>query len=588
MNILQFYQDNSAQYTVIISKLKKQLITLSMVRFTVFLLAFYLAYHFRNTTKTAVLLFVIGIALFLFLVSKYENLRTKLEKQKALKAINDLEIEVLNGTVSKLENGNEYSNPTHDFSYDIDLFGANSFFQYLNRTETKVGKKLLAETLTSNNTDAIEAKQESIQELVHKTNWAQDFRAVASLIHTKVDTYKLLNWLKSYHAFIPKYMRYLPAVFSVLTVLTMLLSYLGYVESKFVYILFAIGLAITGKFLKNTTKLYHDVSQLKETFVQNQQLIYLIENTEFNALHLKQKKNAITIKNEKASELLTVFSKALERFDYRNNIIFALFGNGLFLWDLRQAYHIENWIAANKEKVANWFEVIAYFDAQISLGNYAFNHQDYVFPTINDDVACIKASLLGHPLLNASKRITNDFTIANSNFHIITGANMAGKSTFLRTIALTIVMANTGLPVCAKSIQYNPIKLITSMRTSDSLAADESYFFSELKRLKFIVDKISKARYFIILDEILKGTNSTDKAEGSYQFIKRLLTTKATGLIATHDLSLCKLAEESAAIKNYYFDAEIVNDELFFDYTLKKGICQNMNASFLLHKMGIV
>jgi DNA mismatch repair ATPase MutS len=166
---------------------------------------------------------------------------------------------------------------------------------------------------------------------------------------------------------------------------------------------------------------------------------------------------------------------------------------------------------------------------------------------------------------------------------------MAGKSTFLRTVALHIVMANVGLPVCAKTSKYKPIKLITSMRTTDSLTDDSSYFFSELTRLKFIVDTIAEDKnYFVILDEILKGTNSTDKAIGSRKFVEKLVGQKATGIIATHDLSLTEIETELEAVKNYYFDAEIKNDELFFDYKLKKGVCQNMNASFLLKKMEIV
>jgi len=165
---------------------------------------------------------------------------------------------------------------------------------------------------------------------------------------------------------------------------------------------------------------------------------------------------------------------------------------------------------------------------------------------------------------------------------------MAGKSTFLRTIALQIVMGNIGLPVCAEKTVYTPIKLITSMRTTDSLTDDESYFFSELKRLKFIVNEIKNDHYFIILDEILKGTNSTDKAIGSRKFVDKLVNSKSTGIIATHDLSLCEASKELLKVKNYFFDARIENDELYFDYTFKEGICQNMNASFLLKKMGIV
>jgi DNA mismatch repair ATPase MutS len=236
--------------------------------------------------------------------------------------------------------------------------------------------------------------------------------------------------------------------------------------------------------------------------------------------------------------------------------------------------------------------VVAFFDAYNSLSNFSFNHPEFVYPKITSNNTIINAKEFGHPLLDKTKRISSDLNINKEQFFIVTGANMAGKSTFLRTVSLSIVMANCGLPVCAESFKYSPIKLITSMRTTDSLTEDESYFYSELKRLKFIVDQIdltnSGEKYFIILDEILKGTNSKDKAIGSKKFVEKLTKSKSTGIIATHDVSLCELENEFSSIKNYYFDAEIINNELHFDYTLKNGICKNMNASFLLKKMEII
>ena len=274
--------------------------------------------------------------------------------------------------------------------------------------------------------------------------------------------------------------------------------------------------------------------------------------------------------------------------DNRNNFISAIFGNGYLLLDIKNALKVEQWISKNASHVEDWFKVVAFFDAYNSLGNYAFNHPEHVFPEISEKALVIDAKSIGHPLLDKNKRITSDITINDQEFFIITGANMAGKSTFLRTVSLHIVMANVGLPVCAKSSTYSPVKLITSMRTSDSLTDDSSYFFSELTRLKFIVDAIDKEPYFIVLDEILKGTNSTDKAKGSRKFVEKLVAGHATGIIATHDLSLCEISEALHAVQNYYFDAEIIDGELYFDYKFKKGICQNMNASFLLKKMGIV
>jgi DNA mismatch repair ATPase MutS len=318
-------------------------------------------------------------------------------------------------------------------------------------------------------------------------------------------------------------------------------------------------------------------------------LLERIETEEFKSQLLLDQQQKIESEGLKASQIFTKFSKALDALDNRNNLISAIFGNGLLLSDIRQTYHVEQWIAKYGHKVEDWFEVVTFFDAYNSFGNYAFNHQRFTYPLITDEPVTILAENLGHPLLNADKRIDSDLELREEQFFIVTGANMAGKSTFLRTVALHIVMANVGLPVCAKQSKYKPIKLITSMRTTDSLTDDSSYFFSELTRLKFIVDSVEKdTSYFIILDEILKGTNSTDKAIGSRKFVEKLVKLNATGIIATHDLSLTEIEAELEAIKNYYFDAEIINDELFFDYKLKQGVCQNMNASFLLKKMEIV
>lgn len=349
-----------------------------------------------------------------------------------------------------------------------------------------------------------------------------------------------------------------------------------------------VGFFITGKYLKKISSLASNTDKIRDTFRQYALLLRLIENEEFNASLLKNKQQNIKQESKKASDILTELSKAMDALDNRNNFISAIFGNGYFLTDIKNSFSIEKWIENYHDTVEQWFEVVSFFDAYNSFGNYTFNHSQYIFPKILDTKQTTKVEQLGHPLLKTEKRIDNDFEIKNQQFFIITGANMAGKSTFLRTVSLHIVMANIGLPVCAKSSEYSPVKLITSMRTTDSLTDDSSYFFSELTRLKYIVEAIKTDDYFIILDEILKGTNSTDKAIGSRKFVEKLVASNATGIIATHDLSLCEIEKELDAVKNYYFDAQIVNDELFFDFTFKKGICQNMNASFLLKKMKIV
>jgi dsDNA-specific endonuclease/ATPase MutS2 len=402
----------------------------------------------------------------------------------------------------------------------------------------------------------------------------------------------ITKWILNYTSVFPKLVPTLQIVFSITSLVLISLVSFGFISFAFIVIWFFLGLFIMSIFIKKTNILYTETDKIRDTFKQYHQLLNEIETEEFSSKSLKQHQKIIQSESKKASVIFKEFSKILDAFDQRNNLIIAVFGNAFFLIDLYNARKVEKWILKYKHTVEKWFEVVAYFDAQNSLANFKFNHPKFIFPEISLEKEVIKSTNLGHPLLKVEKRVDNNFSIQDEQFFIVTGANMAGKSTFLRTVSLSIVMANCGLPVCAESFKYSPIKLITSMRTTDSLTEDESYFYSELKRLKFIVDKInpdnSGENYFIILDEILKGTNSKDKAIGSKKFVEKLTKSKSTGIIATHDVSLCELENEFPTIKNYYFDAEIIKDELYFDYTLKNGICKNMNASFLLNKMEIV
>ncbi|MDB4199175.1 DNA mismatch repair protein MutS [Polaribacter sp.] len=587
-NPLEFYTNTRAELEKEATVLKTKSARLSTFRFAVFLGISFLIYSFLGVYPLVFIIAFLGIALFSFLVFKY----IKLKKEKAIIdakiKINTTEIRVLNRDFHHLETGAAFVDPAHFYSNDIDLFGIGSFFQYTNRTTTNEGKTALAKLLTENKTDAILAKQEAINELSKKIKWRQHFAALASLLTVKNKTNFIAKWIINYKSVLPNFLSKIQFTFSFISLILIGFISFGLLSFNILIIWFFIGLFITGKFIKKTNHLYSKTDKVIETFKQYHQLLNEIEIENFKSKHLVEKQKIIQSEEKKASQIFKEFAKILDAFDNRNNIIIAVVGNGLFLWEITNARKVEKWIKTYKHTVEKWFEVVAYFDAQNSLANFKFNHPTFIFPEIKPSKEIIKATHLGHPLLNTDKRIDNDFIINKEEFFIVTGANMAGKSTFLRTISLSIVMANCGLPVCATSFKYAPIKLITSMRTSDSLAEDESYFYSELKRLKFIVDEIKETDYFIILDEILKGTNSKDKAIGSKKFVEKLSNSKSTGIIATHDVSLCALENEFIDIKNYYFDAEIVNNELYFDYTLKNGVCKNMNASFLLEKMEIV
>ena len=587
-NPKEFYVVEKEKFNNELLSLKKQLALSSSLRLVVFVFIISSIYFFFGNFILIGITSLLGVCLFIYLLFRHTNLQYKRDLTEQLIRINQTEIDALVGNYTSLDKGTEFIDASHFYSYDIDLFGKGSSFQYINRTTLHDGKKLLAKTLTENTISDIKLKQKAIKELAAKPKWRQQFSAVASLVKVEHSTQAIINWVQAYKSVFRKNIPFLTLSFSIISVLIIALSIAQVLNVNILLLLFFTGLGISGYHLKRVNTIYQNSDKAKSTFSQYHKLLEQIETENFESKLLYEKQNKIKTEVKKASAIFAELSKLLDALDQRNNLLIAIFGNAFFLRDLQIAYKIEQWIKHYGQKVEHWFQVIAFFDAQNSLANLAFNHPEYTFPLLNGGSSSIKAEMLGHPLLKNERRIDNDFKIESQQFYIITGANMAGKSTFLRTVSLAIIMANMGLPVCAASFEYSPIKLITSMRTSDSLANDESYFFSELKRLKLIVEEIKNDTYFIILDEILKGTNSTDKAIGSKKFVQRLVASNSTGIIATHDLSLCEIEKEFTQVKNYYFDAEIIDDELHFDYKLKEGICQNMNASFLLKKMEIV
>ncbi len=585
---LNYYKDHKNKYDATSQKLSKQMLSLIMLRLVVFGLASFGIYATFNTWQIALIIAVVGIAAFLYLLSKYNDVKRDRDFNRALVDINEDEIKIASGDFHDRNDGLKFQEPNHFYSLDIDLFGRGSFFQFINRTTIIEGEEKLAQSLKANNTGAIISRQEALQELSNKPEWRQFFAANSSMVEVEVPAKDIISWLKNYKSFLPKVMQWLPIAFTVFTIVLIILAAFKMINPELIGYWLFVGFGVTGMYVKKVNVLSKGADRVKDTFRQYALLLNLIENETFLSSLLKQKQEEIKSENKKASIIFKEFSRGLDALDNRNNMIGAIFGNGYFLTDIKNSYRIEKWIEQYGEKVSDWFEVVSFFDANNSLGGFVFNNPEFVFPEIVTKGNVINAVSLGHPMLDKNKRVDSDVVINNEEFFIVTGANMAGKSTFLRTISLHIVMANVGLPICVKTTKYSPVKLITSMRTTDSLTDDSSYFFSELTRLKYIVDAIQKEPYFIILDEILKGTNSTDKAIGSRKFVEKLVASNATGIIATHDLSLCKIEQELEQVKNYYFDAEIINDELHFDYTLKEGICQNMNASFLLKKMEIV
>jgi len=586
---LEEYQDNINKYSTSLIAIKNKITQIVILRVLIFIGTGFGCYFLSFNSGIAIATGVIGALAFVSMVQFHGKLDRKKKYFEELIKINSTEIEAIQGKFEHLENGEQFLNPEHHYSYDIDLFGNGSFFQFFNRTKTQGGRKKLASILVSNDISDIEKKQNAIKELAKNSTGRQHFWASAGTIQTETTSETVENWLKNYKTFASsKIIAGLIIVFPIVSAVLLGLLSMDLIDSMVFIIWFFIGLFITGAFLKKVSAIYNEANKITDTINQYSELLKIIESSDFKSEILVEQQEKIKTEHANASLILKKLGRALDRLNSRNNFIVGIFGNALLLWDVLSIHLLERWINNYSMQVEKWFDAIYYVDAIQSSANYAYNHPSFCFPKINQDNMVIEAKELGHPLIPEVKRINNDFKIDKKNFIIITGANMAGKSTFLRTLSLNIVLANAGIPTSATAFNYSPIKLITSMRTSDSLQKEESYFFSELKRLKFIVDNIKAEKYFIILDEILKGTNSKDKEMGSMKFVEKLVASGSTGIIATHDLGLCEIHKRFPQVINNYFDAEIINDELNFDYKFKQGICQNMNASFLLKKMEIV
>ena len=340
-NLLSFYNSEEKQLKNKLLKVKKNLKILSLLRLTVFILTVVSIYLlFENTLITTVIL-IVGGSSFYFLVVKYSN--EKLEKNllNCKIEINQTEIAVLNGDFSFLPKGNEYLDSDHHFSHDIDLFGENSFFQYLNRTASADGSRRLANLMTENQTSSIYQKQEAIKELSEKVKWRQHFSALISMVKTEIPTKKIIGFFKNYKNVFSKIALFLPISFSIISILFIVLTFFEILPFNALVIWFFVGLIVTSLFLKKTQRLYTNASKAKDTFRQYYLVLQEIENTNFSSEILKEKQKEIQSENKKASSIFNEFSKALDAFDQRNNLLIASLGNAFFLWEIKCAIKVE-------------------------------------------------------------------------------------------------------------------------------------------------------------------------------------------------------------------------------------------------------
>lgn len=578
-----------------LQQVKKQIFRISMLRLALFIAGIAGLYFFFNQTTLLIVCICLTFLPLFILVKIHNRFFIRKEWLETQARIIQEELQALSGDYSSFEDGKEYVNPEHPYSFDLDIFGRCSLFQSINRTCTFFGKVRLAEWLQNHlhEKTSIEKRQEMIREISEHTLFREQFR-VAGLVHhgQSSDGEKIQAWSQSpaqyLHAgWVKAFIWGVPVINSLL----LITSLAGWTSFSWLGLSFGIFLVLSFGIIKRATYIQETYGKQLKSLNGYARLIALAKAEEWKSAGMQELMERFNLNGQSPVQALQQLSKELDRLDLRNNQFLYVLLEGSIFFQLQEIVRIERWKVRYGQHISEWLETVGELDALCSLGTFAYNHPQYTYPELTEKPFCFLATQMGHPLMPASQCVKNDATIPSRPFFlIITGANMAGKSTYLRTIGVNYLLACIGAPVCCERLRLHPNQLITSLRTSDSLSDNESYFFAELKRLKRIIDLLNQGQQlFIILDEILKGTNSMDKQKGSFDLIRQFMQLKANGIIATHDLLLGSLIKQfPEEIRNYCFEADIKENELTFSYKLREGVAQNMNACFLMKKMGII
>lgn len=587
------YQSRLDRYSSEYQTLNRKLGFFGFTRLIFFLTALACVYFYFEANRSEWLIAAFSLfGLFLVFVRIYQRTKDKSDFTDALITINKTEIEFLDGRPSPYEDGDEYVDPHHPYSYDLDLFGKDSLFAFLNRTTTSYGRQHLADTLLDSDIPKIRERQEAIHDLAAKLDFRQHLQAWGSIQSIDpADIEKLRRWMEFPIVFRKPTLYYLLLIFPVSLMLSLALYFS---QDNRIYLnlasaLFLLNFLLTALFLKKIMKQVSASTAVGKVLEQFEKQLREIEQQDFHSPLLQSLRDQLKRESATASSRIRRLGSLFKYLDFIINPVMSAVLNGLSLFHIHVLFALDKWKIRNDQHVMNWLRVIGEFESLHSFANLSFNNPGFCTPEIATTETLV-ATQLAHPLIRNKHSVPNDISFQQEKFFVLTGSNMSGKSTFLRTLGINIVLARAGSVVSAKTFSFFPFDLYVSMRITDSLQDSESFFYAELKKLQEIVRHLEQNhQIFVMLDEILRGTNSNDKHTGTIGLVRKLVANKACGIIATHDLTIANLAQEYPSyMGNKRFESAIVNGELVFDYKLMNGVCESLNATFLMKKMGVI
>ncbi len=522
---------------------------------------------------------------------------------RRLLAVNEAAVKRLTEAFRDLpDDGATFSVENHAYLDDLDILGKGSLFQKLCVAHTRFGQQTLARwLLAAAEPEVIWERQELVRALAPRLLARQQLEAESltlagnrpthSAYKPPIDPGPFLDWAEGPTQLLNQSVvvwaaSLLPGLTLTLLVLSRILGWPAIVwlipgVIQAVFMAFHAGAA---------NQVFGAVSSTEGAFVRYAGMLQILENLEFPGKSGERLKEKLTCGGKSAAAAMQSFRSRLGWFDLKHNGLVYPFVNVALLWDVHSTLALERWQLQFGRRVRGWFEAIGELEALSSLAGLLYDEPGFVFPTLLTEGAGFHAEGLGHPLITREKRVENDLELSESGTALlVTGSNMSGKSTLLRSMGLATVLALSGGPVCARQLRMACFSLHTSMRVRDSLQSGVSHFYAELRKLKSVLDAAqNKQRVLFLLDEILHGTNSNERQLGARWIISELLRLKATGAVSTHDLELCQLpADQMGRVKLVHLRENVENGQMTFDFKLREGPVTEGNALRLMRSLGL-
>ena len=490
------------------------------------------------------------------------------------------------------EPGTRFGDNAHPYAGDLDLFGDGSVFQLLTTAQTVAGEEILAAWLLAGaDPDTIRARQAAVQDLAGRPRLLESLDSLGTEVRTGVDFKTLAAWVTEPRLLNHGWLRVAAPVLAVSAVTSIATWVAGMTPGVVPLLALLVNAAVGIIFRRRVDRVLHGSSAPSRELLILSAVLGKLRNEVFVAERLQQLQSTLGAGRDGPVVVVRRLNRFMEMHDWQHNVIFAPFA-AVMLWGLQCAVAVETWRHGHGRSVQGWLQTVGEFEALASFGTYSFEHPADPFPELVEGhtTPIYTAQQLAHPLIPQDRIVANNIRLGvEPQMLVVSGSNMSGKTTLLRTVGVNGVLALAGAPVRARQLRLSPLAIGATLRVQDSLLAGRSRFYAEITRLRQLVDIVSGATPLLfLLDELFHGTNSHDRVEGAHGVLRYLVGRRAIGLVTTHDLSLAAIADRlGIQAANVHFEERLVDGEMSFDYCVQPGRATRGNALALMKAVGL-